>query len=123
MGKSGMANVLYFIYISFLLGTFGLGLIVATSNEKSDTTTEEKVNHILLLLIGLVPSGLGMLVIGVVSIRSRDKRLTEIVKEINKTMYVFNEDGTIKDEKKPIPSTQDIDKLELWIIGKFQARV
>lgn len=123
LGISGMANVLYFIYIAFLLGTFGLGLIVATSSEKSDATIGEKINHILLLLIGLVPSGLGMLVIGIVSIRSRDKRLTDIVREINKTMYEITKEGIIKKEKQPPPTKQDIDNLELWIIQRFQARV
>ena len=96
LGKSGMANILYFIYIAFLLGTFSLGLLVAllpvdsskdtltntsgteNSNVKSSDATDKAIHRILLLLIGLVPSGLGMLFIGIASIKSRDKKLDEI---------------------------------------------
>jgi hypothetical protein len=119
IGKSGMANILYLIYIAFLLGTFLLGIIVA-SLPIDDPKGTDSGNRILLLLFGLLPSGVGMLIIGIASIRSRDKTLTEIVKKINGKVYTTKSDGTRSQNNL---TDAEIDELDLWIVDKFQPRV
>ena len=140
LAKSGMATILYLIYAGFLIGVFILGIIVASiplstegpklntqnSPTQSASVTALKKNVSGLLVSVFILCGLGMTVIGAVSIRTRDKKLTGIANKINDAIFILQKDNkgkVVKILDYKAVSDKDIDDLEIDILNEFTPKV